>query len=241
MKYNIILASGSPRRRELMDRIGSSYICIPSGKEEDMSGHDPKVMVEMLSAMKADDIAEKLTENTLIPDEIKDVHNASAVSDSGNNIRFDKEDIVRQLTSAENSSLIIGCDTVVAFENKILGKPKSTEEAINMIKSFAGKAHHVHTGVCILVIEHKQIVKKLNYSVSTAVNVVPMTEDEIRAYVETGEPMDKAGAYAIQGLFCPYIDSIEGDYYNIVGYPIASIYRSFKELNIDIRTGQSIH
>ena len=202
MKYNIILASGSPRRRELMDRIGSSYICIPSGKEEDMSGHDPKVMVEMLSAMKAGDIAEKLTEDT--------------------------------------PSVIIGCDTVVAFENKILGKPKSTEEAVNMIKSFAGKAHHVHTGVCILVIEHKQIVKKLNYSVSTAVNVVPMTEDEIRAYVETGEPMDKAGAYAIQGLFCPYIDSIEGDYYNIVGYPIASIYRSFKELNIDIRTGQSM-
>ena len=238
MKYTIILASGSPRRRELMDRIGSSYICIPSGKEEDMSGHDPKVMVEMLSAMKACDIAEKLTENTLISDEIKDVHDASI--DAGTDINFDKEEIVRKLTSVEKASVIIGCDTIVAFENKILGKPKSTEEAVSMIKSFAGRAHHVHTGVCILVIGNKQIVKKLNYSVSTAVNVVPMTEDEIRAYVETGEPMDKAGAYAIQGLFCPYIDSIEGDYYNIVGYPIASIYQSFKELKIDIHTGESL-
>ena len=64
-----------------------------------------------------------------------------------------------------------------------------------------------------------------------------MTDEEILAYIATGEPMDKAGAYAIQGLFCPYVDSIEGDYYNIVGYPIASIYRSFKKLNIDIRTG----
>ena len=207
MKYRIILASGSPRRRELMDRIGSDYICMPSNKEEDMSGHDPKVMVEMLSAMKAGDIADKF---------------------------------VADLTGPDSNAVIIGCDTVVAFENKILGKPHSEEDAFSMIKSFAGKAHHVHTGVCILVIENKKIVKKLNYSVSTAVNVVWMTDEEIRSYVATGEPMDKAGAYAIQGLFCPYIDSIEGDYYNIVGYPICSICRSFKELGIDIRTGITI-
>ena len=71
MKYTIILASGSPRRRELMERIGSSYICIPSGKEEDMSGHDPKVMVEMLSSMKAEDIADKIINNTLQPEDIR--------------------------------------------------------------------------------------------------------------------------------------------------------------------------
>ena len=210
MKYSIILASGSPRRRELMDRIGSSYICIPSQKEEDMSGHDPKVMVEMLSSMKAEDIADKLINKTLLPDEIR----TGSVS-------------VEALTSSSASFVIIGCDTVVAFENKILGKPKTKEDAFSMIKSFAGKAHHVHTGVCILVIENGKIAKKLNYSVSTVVNVVPMTDDEINSYIATGEPMDKAGAYAIQGLFCPFIDSIEGDYYNIVGYPIASIYRSF--------------
>ncbi len=205
MKYNIILASGSPRRRELMDRIGSDYICIPSNKEEDMSGHDPKIMVEMLSAMKAGDIANKIIDGTF----------------------------------PYSSAVIIGCDTVVAFEKKILGKPKNEEDAVSMIKSFVGKAHHVHTGVCILVIQNKQIVKKVNYSVSTAVNVVNMTDEEIRSYVATGEPMDKAGAYAIQGLFCPFIDSIEGDYYNIVGFPISSIYRSFKNLGIDIVSGSS--
>ena len=229
MRYTIILASGSPRRRELMDRIGSSYVCIPSNKEEDMSGHDPKVMVEMLSAMKAGDIADKLIGRTLLPEDIRCVPSGSDSPSA--------DELVSALTAPSASAVIIGCDTVVAFENKILGKPKSREDAVRMIKSFAGRSHHVHTGVCILVIENGNIAKKLNYSVSTAVNVVSMTDDEINAYVDSGEPMDKAGAYAIQGLFCPYIDSIEGDYYNIVGYPIASIYRSFKELGINILNG----
>ncbi|MCR5331940.1 MAG: Maf family protein [Lachnospiraceae bacterium] len=226
MPYSIILASGSPRRRELMDRIGSRYICIPSQKEEDMSGHDPEIMVEMLSAMKAGDIAEKLIGSSLTPYDIRSDEPAES-----------KQKQILDLQAPESASVIIGCDTVVAFENKILGKPKDKEDAFTMIKSFAGRTHHVHTGVCILVVENRQIVRKLNYSISTAVKVVDMTDEEILAYIATGEPMDKAGAYAIQGLFCPYVDSIEGDYYNIVGFPIASIYRSFKELNIDIRTG----
>ena len=228
MKYSIILASGSPRRRELMDRIGSEYICIPSGKEEDMSGHDPRIMVEMLSSMKAEDIADKIINGTLSADDIR----AGMPAD-------DKTALVSALTSQDSSCVIIGCDTVVAFENRILGKPKNAEEAFDMIKSFAGRAHHVHTGVCILIIQNKQIIKKVNYSVSTAVNVVNMSDAEISCYVMTGEPMDKAGAYAIQGLFCPFIESIEGDYYNIVGFPICSIYKSFKDLGINIVTGVS--
>ena len=149
MKYSIILASGSPRRRELMDRIGSEYICIPSGKEEDMSGHDPRIMVEMLSSMKAEDIADKIINGTLSADDIR----AGMPAD-------DKAVLVSALTSQESSCVIIGCDTVVAFENRILGKPKNAEDAFDMIKSFAGRAHHVHTGVCILVIENKKTVKK---------------------------------------------------------------------------------
>ncbi|MBR4725003.1 MAG: Maf family protein [Lachnospiraceae bacterium] len=234
MKYHILLASGSPRRRELMDRIGSAYICIPSNKEEDMSGHDPKVMVEMLSAMKAGDIADKLINGTLECDDIKSV--------AFENIMYPgktRDMFVSELIAPDSNAVIIGCDTVVAFENKILGKPKDEDDAAAMIKSFAGKAHHVHTGVCILVIQNKQIIKKVNYSVSTAVNVVNMSDAEISCYVMTGEPMDKAGAYAIQGLFCPFIESIEGDYYNIVGFPICSIYKSFKDLGINIVTGVS--
>ena len=229
MKYNIVLASGSPRRRELMDRIGSSCICIPSNKEEDMSGHDPKVMVEMLSAMKAEDIANKIITGTLSQENITSTGTVA--------VSYELKDLIFNLKSA---SVIIGCDTVVAFGSSILGKPKDKADAVCMIKSYAGRTHHVHTGVCILVIVNNIIVKKLNYSVSTGVNVVNMTEKEIVSYVETGEPMDKAGAYAVQGLFCPYVDSIEGDYYNIVGYPIASIYKSFKELGIDIVSGNTL-
>ena len=240
MKYTIILASGSPRRRELMERIGSSYVCIPSHKEEDMSGHDPEAMVKMLSAMKAEDIADKLLENTLVPEDIRYVVSRfDSLSSSGSGSP-DRNELAASLTSPSSSSVIIGCDTVVAFGNTILGKPKDYEDAVRMIKSFAGRKHHVHTGVCILVIRSGRIISKLNYSVSTGVNVVAMTDEEIRAYVDTGEPMDKAGAYAVQGLFCPYIDSIEGDYYNIVGYPIASIYKSFRDLGIEIRTGDEI-
>lgn len=218
MRYSIILASGSPRRRELMDRLGCRYYCIPSSKEEDMSGHDPKAMVEMLAAMKAEDIAGKLIDNTLDKDNLK---YCEAVPDT-------------------KACVIIGCDTVVAIDGAILGKPSDKDDAFRMIKSYTGRTHHVHTGVCILIIENNSIVKKINYSVSTAVRVVNMTDAEILSYVETGEPMDKAGAYAIQGLFCPYIDSIEGDYYNIVGYPIASIYRTFRKLKIDLASGKCL-
>ncbi|MCR5685055.1 MAG: Maf family protein [Lachnospiraceae bacterium] len=229
MKYRIILASGSPRRKELMDRIGSDYIAIPSEKEEDMSGHDPAKMVEMLSSMKAEDIAER----------IKKEYSRESM-DAGLARMFSNTDLKNPIEDDFKNCVIIGCDTVVAFENTILGKPVSEEDAFDMIKSYAGRTHHVHTGVCILVTQDYKISKKLNYSVSTKVNVVTMTDQEIRSYIATGEPMDKAGAYAIQGLFCPYIDSIEGDYYNIVGYPIASVFRSFKELGIDIRTGQEL-
>ena len=227
MKYRIILASGSPRRKELMERIGSDYIAMPSTKEEDMSAHDPAKMVEMLSGMKAEDIAGR----------IKSEYSSDSL-DAGLARMFSNKELDISFEDEFKNCVIIGCDTVVAFENRILGKPRNEEDAVSMIKSYAGRTHHVHTGVCILVTENHEIVKKLNYSVSTAVSVVPMTDAEIRAYVATGEPMDKAGAYAVQGLFCPYVESIEGDYYNIVGYPIASIYRSFKELGIDIRTGQ---
>ncbi|MBO4558957.1 MAG: septum formation protein Maf [Lachnospiraceae bacterium] len=203
-EHKIVLASGSPRRRDLMDLVGAKYIVIPSDKEEDMSGHDPAKMVEGLSSMKAMDVVTK------VQDKIK----------------------AGELSAEYSDSVVIGCDTVVAYEGKILGKPKDEAQAFDMIRDFAGKAHHVFTGVCLIVLKDGQVSKKVNYHVATAVNVLPMSDEEIHKYIATGETLDKAGAYAIQGRFCPFIESIEGDYYNIVGYPISSIYHELNKLGI---------
>jgi septum formation protein len=103
-----------------------------------------------------------------------------------------------------------------------------------MITSFAGDDHYVYTGVCIIRKEADGSVKKISFAEGTKVTVYPMSKEEIERYVATNEPMDKAGAYAIQGLFAPYIKGIEGDYYNIVGFPIAGIYQRLKEEEIDL-------
>ena len=200
----IILASGSPRRREIMEHVGAQYIVIPSDKEEDMSGHEPAKLVEGLAKMKALDVADKVFEKI----------------SSG------------ERSTEYNDSVIIGCDTVVAYEDKILGKPHDETTAFKMIRDFAGKTHHVFTGVCLVRIRDGKISDTVNYHVPTAVNVFDMTDEEINAYIATGETLDKAGAYAIQGRFCPYIKSIEGDYYNIVGYPVSSIYHELLKLGI---------
>lgn len=206
MKHTIILASGSPRRREIMDRIGAVYTIIPSDKDEDMSEHNPSILVEGLARMKAGDVASKVL---------------TGLADGTYSDEY-------------GHSVVIGCDTVVAYSDKVLGKPHSDAEAFTMIHDFQGRSHQVYTGVCLVIIEEGRIVNTINYHVTTNVNVFPMTDDEINAYIATGETADKAGAYAIQGRFCPFIESIEGDYYNIVGYPISSIYHKLKEINISL-------
>lgn len=221
--YNIILASGSPRRRELMDRIGAKYTVIPSDREEDMSDCVPSRLVEGLSKMKAEDIFDKLSRMNRLSDEDR-VSYLSSVSRNGI-VNFD---------FSSDSYVIIGSDTVVAYNSSILGKPHSTEEAFNMVKMLSGNTHEVYTGVCILICEGGHIIKSENYNISTAVSITPMSDEEISRYIATGEPMDKAGAYAIQGLFCPYIEKITGDYYNIVGFPISSIYHKLIELGVNI-------
>lgn len=200
-KYEIVLASGSPRRKELMNLICSNYYVLPSNKDEDMSGHNPSVMVKNLSKMKARDVATKI-------------------------LKGEAKDIVPE---AENY-IVIGADTVVAHKDKILGKPATPEEATEMIRSFAGDTHYVLTGICLEYLENGKPVKEVNYAVTTKVQVARMSDEEIAAYVATGESMDKAGAYAIQGKFAPFISGIEGDYYNIVGFPIASIYQYLKDV-----------
>ena len=155
------------------------------------------------------------------------------------------EEIVKELAlmKAENvaedligdvveDTVVIGADTVVVFDDKILGKPKSDEDAFNMIKSFAGKKHYVYTGIAIADIIEDRTEVLVNEAVKTTVFVNDMTDDEIEAYIKTGEHKDKAGAYGIQGRFAAYIDRIDGDYYNVVGLPVSKIYENLKKYDI---------
>lgn len=140
------------------------------------------------------------------------------------------EDVYKKYTNEhkEEKVLVIGADTVVASGGKILGKPKSREEAYAMISGFQGRAHEVYTGVTLITGTGDNCTSK-SFAECSLVNVYPMTEKEIWDYIATGEPMDKAGAYGIQGRFAIHVQGIEGDYNNIVGLPIARIYQEIKE------------
>lgn len=131
------------------------------------------------------------------------------------------------------NSWVIGADTVVVIDGEILGKPKTKEEAVSMISRLQGRSHQVYTGVAILETgedPERECLERDIHMERTDVTVWSMTEEEIRKYVATGEPMDKAGGYGIQGAFAVYVEGIKGDYYNVVGFPIAYVAHKMKEL-----------
>ncbi|OON86506.1 septum formation protein Maf [Oribacterium sp. C9] len=202
-----ILASGSPRRKELLQQIGITPEIIPSSIEEVVTSTVPEEVVMSLSKQKASDIAEKIA--------------------------------IEEGTSA----VILGADTVVSIDGKILGKPHSHEEAADMIRNLQGRTHQVYTGVTVIIVSAEASNKKEqdkdkhpesfgtiveNFSIQTDVHVYPMTESEILAYADSEEPMDKAGAYGIQGSFAKYVKGIDGDYNNVVGLPVAEVYQRIK-------------
>ena len=133
---------------------------------------------------------------------------------------------------AVKSTVVIGADTIVVLDGKILGKPADEADAVRMLNSLQGRRHDVYTGVAVLDYDENGEKHVYNYPVGTAVYVNEMTEEEIRAYVETKDPLDKAGAYGIQGRFAAHIDRIEGDYYNVVGLPVSRVYRTLRELGV---------
>lgn len=187
----IILASQSPRRRELLTQIGLDYQVIPSTVEEVITETDPKLVVQELSRQKAEDVA-------------------------GSVLR-DGEEI-----------LVIGADTVVSYQGQILGKPVDTDDAVRMLSMLQGNAHSVFTGVTLIRRGLKE-TWQVTFAEETRVHMYPMTEAEIRWYVGTGEPMDKAGAYGIQGLCARFVEKIEGDYNNVVGLPVGKIWQELKK------------
>lgn len=132
-------------------------------------------------------------------------------------------DVAERVRAESKKFFIIAADTVVSIDGKILGKPKSAEEACEMLRELSGKSHQVYTGVMLLSEE-----KEESFYEETEVCVAELTEEEIRSYVESGEPMDKAGSYGIQGSFARHISGIRGDYYNVMGLPIAALYQRLK-------------
>lgn len=181
---DIILASGSPRRRELLTTAGIEFsVMVADIVEKIPCGEKPCNVVMSLALQKAQ---------------------AVAVSNP--------------------QSIVIGADTVVSLGNEILGKPKTEADAIKMLKELSGKIHHVYTGVAI--VKDKKVK---NFYVETKVEFFELSEDEIERYVATGEPMDKAGAYGIQGKGCVLVKKIDGDYFNVVGLPISKVYRELSD------------
>ncbi len=186
----IVLASKSPRRKELLAQIGIEYECIVSEKEEIISSTIPKEVVASLSLQKAEDVYELLL---------------------GNKDYFIED------------TIIIGADTVVACEDLIMGKPSNKDNAREMLSLLSGKQHSVWTGVTIISISGTSKTVE-TFAEETKVYMYNISEEEIKKYIDSGEPMDKAGAYAIQGIGAKFIEKIDGDYNNVVGLPVARIY-----------------
>lgn len=187
----IILASASPRRRELLAQAGYEFEIQVSHKEETYTSETPDEIVKELALLKAKDIAEQ--------------------------------------NDAKNM-IVIGADTVVAHKGTILGKPKSKDDAFDMINGFQGDKHQVYTGVAILDYDVDGNETIVNHAVKTDVYVNSMTDEEIWNYIESDNVMDKAGSYGIQSGFAVYIEKIEGDYFNVVGLPISYIYEQLKQM-----------
>ena len=176
---DIILASGSPRRREILELGGFKYEVLVSNVEEIMDEEDPAALVMSLSKQKASAVYENV--------------------------------------KGRKNAVVIGADTVVACDGKILGKPHSKEEARQMIGLLSGREHQVFTGMTFIKTESGEAV---SFNEKSSVRVVALSDSEIEEYISLKEPYDKAGGYAIQGAFAKYISGIEGDYYNIMGFPL---------------------
>ena len=200
--YKIILASGSPRRKQLLEQTGFEFEICVSTCEEKITSTDPEKVCMELSLQKALDVASMI----------------KAYNEKHSDIASDRD------------LIIIGADTIVAVDDEILGKPKDDDEAILMLKKLSGREHSVYTGVSFVFMSSDGRVGEHSFFERTGVSVYDLDEDEIAAYVDSGEPLDKAGAYGIQGGFAKYIEKISGDYFNVVGLPVSRLYHELKKL-----------
>lgn len=188
LKLPFILASGSPRRKEILTTMGISFSVDVSEVDETFSGTPQDAVLE-LSYRKAHAVARRY------PD-----------------------------------ALVLAADTLV-YADRVLGKPGTKDNAIKMLKALSGKWHSVFTGMTLIHTHSGRIIRRV---CETRVHFVEMTPQEICAYAESGEPLDKAGAYGIQGLGGMFVDQIEGSYSNVVGLPMSVLREMLKEMNEEI-------
>jgi septum formation protein len=192
MHKKIILASASPRRKELLSLVKLEFEVIPSQVEENIENEPFSTeLIENLAAEKASDVAGKIN----------------------------------------YPAIVIGSDTVVLINNKILGKPKDKKDAFDMLKTLSGHTHQVISAIAVIDTETGKTLKD---SVISDVTFKELSDEEINAYIETGEPMDKAGAYAIQGLGVMFVKSINGCYSNIVGISVFKLAEMLKEFGVKL-------
>ncbi len=198
LKHKLILASASPRRRELLAQAGYDFEVLPANiPEEHHPGEAPATFVTRLALEKAQAVFRTLDQKAVAED-----------------------------------LLVLGADTVVVIEEEILGKPASKDDAARMLRLLSGRTHRVITGVCLLTSNATEVVAE---TTSVTMNTIP--EAELEAYIATGEPMDKAGAYAIQGCAARWIPRIEGCYFNVVGLPLSLV--ASRIGRIEAKEGQS--
>lgn len=185
----IILASASPRRREILKLTGLEFSVCASSYEEDLDlPLRPRVLARYLSSKKAEAVAKKY-----------------------------------------RNAIVIAADTFIVFKNRLLGKPRNEKDAEKMLNMLNGKPHSVITGFTIIDTGNNKILSR---SVSTMVYFRKLSKEDIRAYVRTKEPLDKAGAYAVQGLGAVFIEKINGDFFNVMGLPLCVLTESLKKFGI---------
>lgn len=228
----IILASGSPRRKELLEQAGYRFIIEVSDADENIQAEFPGTLVEELSHRKAGAVAA----HYLRPAQNCQPAGAPA-GGTAQTVASENVPSAAGETASNDVVTLIGADTVVVLDGKVLGKPDGEEGAVRMLRALSGRSHQVYTGVSLLLIRDGALTAEEKFHVCTDVTMREMTEEEICRYVATGEPMDKAGAYGIQGKAAVFISGISGDYYNVVGLPICELTtrlrRLWKENGID--------
>lgn len=191
----IILASASPRRKELLGMLFADFAVLPAEGEEKATEVTPGAIAAELAREKAAEVAGK------------------AVGESQENV------------------LVIGADTIVVHNGEILGKPENEEDAEKMLTSLSGDVHQVYTGLCVMG-RVGGVEQMANFAVCTDVYFDTLSQMQITEYIRTGEPLDKAGAYGIQGLGGRFIRKIDGDYYNVVGLPLNALYHLMLEWGV---------
>ena len=187
----IILASKSPRRKEILENLGIEIEIITADTDETSEERDPSALVRELAERKGRAVAEEIEERI------------------GENER----------------TFIISSDTVVALDGEILGKPRDLDDARRMLKMLEGRSHSVFSGIAVIEISGGRITKSASATEETLVYFAPMSDSDVEFYINTENVLDKAGAYAIQGIASTFIDKIDGDYFNVVGLPVRRLFK----------------